>query len=134
MACRSRRERKKGDFDPLLANGILTEGVLALSSRRLAFCRARMCDLRCVMQRRLMYVHPRRLLRSGIHVIRAYICVFVYMLLAHSHPTRCNLAVHVFTTTFRSPGSTVQRQRVKGVMREVQQKLGENASSEGAVE
>lgn len=26
VACRGRRERKKGDFDPLLANGIFTEG------------------------------------------------------------------------------------------------------------
>lgn len=33
VACRGRRERKKGDFDPLLANGILTKGVLVPPSR-----------------------------------------------------------------------------------------------------
>ncbi|EGI66154.1 hypothetical protein G5I_05272 [Acromyrmex echinatior] len=81
VACWGRRERKKGDFDPLLANGILTEGISVPSSHHLAFYRARTCDLRCVMRRRLM-------------------------------------------------SSAVQRQRVDGVVREVQQGLEENASSE----
>lgn len=73
VACRSRRERKKGDFDPLLANGILTEGVFVPSSCCLAFCFARTCDLRCVMGRRLMCVHPRWLLRGGTYVTHTYV-------------------------------------------------------------
>lgn len=103
VACRGRRERKKGDFDPLLANRILTERVLVPSSRCLAFCFARTCDLRCVMGRRLMCVYPRRLLRSGTYVTRAYVmCMCIARLLAHPHSTRCNVAVRIFTNTFRT--------------------------------
>ncbi|TGZ36168.1 Uncharacterized protein DBV15_07256 [Temnothorax longispinosus] len=43
VACRGRRERKKGDFDPLLASGILTK---VSSSLHFAFCRVQYLDSR----------------------------------------------------------------------------------------
>lgn len=109
------------------------EGVLVPLSRRFAFCRVRTCDLRCVMRRRLMCVHHHRLLRSGTYVIHeyAYVCMCIYVCL-HTHILHDATlpCVHSLILSGR-PGSAVQRQRVGGV---VQQGLGENASSEGAVE
>lgn len=60
VACRGRRERKKGDFDPLPSRmESLPKGSPSLPACcRLAFCHARTCDLRCVMRRRLICVHP----------------------------------------------------------------------------
>jgi len=67
--------------------------------------------------------------------VRAYacvcVCVCVHAACTLTHSVRYNLIVRVFTNTFRS---AVQCQRVDGVVREVQQGLEENASSEGVVE
>lgn len=85
VACRGRRERKKGDFDPLLANGIFTEGgprPLVPLSHRLAFCCARTCDLRCVMRRRLMCAPSsaaaRRNIRNTCICTYARVCVYIH--------------------------------------------------------
>lgn len=107
VACRGRRERKKGDFDPLPASGILTEGVLLAPPGRLAFRRAHTCDLRCVMRRRrlmcgahspftlsLSFFFPHgRLLRGRTYVIRTHACL--------SHDAT-PYVIRAFTNTFRT--------------------------------
>ncbi|KYN38738.1 hypothetical protein ALC56_06737 [Trachymyrmex septentrionalis] len=90
------------------------------------------CDLRCVMRRCLMCVHSCWLLRGRTYIICAYIymCVsvihiYMYILLVHSHilydTTSCVYSLIL------SGRSAMQRQRVGGVVREVQQGLEENA-------
>lgn len=90
-----RRERKKGDFDPLYANGILTKGsspsrfAVSLSSYVWLMMRdATMPDVCASSSAAVRW-----------NVCDMYICICT-CLLAHSHSTRCNLAMCVFTNTF----------------------------------
>lgn len=132
VACRGRRERKKGDFDPLLANGILTEGVLALSPSRFlprSYVRLTMRD---ATTSDVCAPSPAAAKRNTRNTC-VYMCVRIHAACTHILHDATLLCMYSLLLSGR-PGSTVQRQRVEGVMREVQQRLGENASSEGAVE
>lgn len=63
------------------------------------------------------------------------VCIHIYTCCLHTHILHDTTSSCVYSLILSGRSSSaVQRQRVGGVVREVQQGLGENASSEGSVE